>query len=295
MSLFRDFDIYKMFSMHRNKYSLARLLEEFEPDYLTIEKDRKIFTELIKDHPDYAPVFFDDKQVLYTNRARHPDVAEKHELKLVNPFSLAKVREGVELDDHIAELKRILEIFPESERALHAITRLLFNAKRFQEAHPWAVKFLKYHPDNPNSHYLMGNVYENSHACDKAIGNYKAALAVSDAKFKRILNTQIGSCYYSLEDFASAYKYLWKGLNPYTQKAAQEDPYQLAFSAFVVGETQESILLLKMLLHGSPMEEQTVAMEAQALLQRLEQEGDTAPSFLEWIWEKARALFTGTA
>ena len=295
MSLFRDLDIYKIFSMQRNKNGLTRLLEEFEPGYLAVERGRSKFPELIKDNLNYAPVFFDDKQVLYTSRKQHPDLVERYELKLVNPFSLTKVREGVELDDHIEELKRILEIYPESERVLHAITRLLFNAKRFQEAHPWAVKFLKHHPDNPNSHYLLGNIYENSHACEKAIGNYNAALAFSDTKFKRILYSQIGSCYYLLEDFPSAYKYLWKGLNPYAHEAAEEDLYQLAFSAFIVGETQESILLLKMLLHDSPMEEQAVVTEARALLRRLEQEGDAAPSFLEWVWERARAVFTGTA
>ncbi len=76
----------------------------------------------------------------------------------------------------------------------------------------------------------------------------------------------------------------------------QEHLYQLAFSAFVVGETEESILLLKMLLHDSPIEESSpIALEARTLLEKLEQEGDTTPSFLEWLWDRTKVLITGTA
>ena len=251
--------------------------------------------KLIEKIPEYAPVFFDDKMVLYVNRSLHPKLVESSELKLVNPFSLAKVPKDVELNDHLEELKRILVLFPESKRVNHAITRLLFNAKRFEEALPWAERFIKYHPDNPNSHYLLGSIYENSDACDKAIEHYEAAMAFSGKKFKRILNTQIGTCHYLQEDFASAYEYLWKGLNPYPDKVAQEDLYQLAFSAFVVGETEESILLLKMLLHESSVEEQPIVTEARALLQRIREEGNSTPTFLEWLWGQAKAILTGQA
>jgi len=290
MSLFTDFDVYTTFSMHRSENGLSRILGEFKPDFLAIDKKQSKFPSLIKKIPEYAPVFFDDRQVLYANRSLHPELVERHELKLVNPFSLAKVREGVELDDHLEELKRILVLFPESDRVNHTITRLLFNAKRFMEALPWAKRFIEYHPDNPNSHFLLGNIYENSNACDKAIEHYEAAMAFSSKKFKRILYNHIGTCRYVQEDFSSAYKYLWKGLNPYAKKEAREDLYQLAFSAFVVGETEESILLLKMLLHESPAEDLPVVEEARALLEKIEQEGDNTPGFLEWLWEQAKGL-----
>ena len=290
MSLFTDFDIYTTLSMNRNENSLSRTLERFEPDYLAIEKKYGAFPNLIKGIKEYAPVFFDDRLILYANRTRHPDLVEKYELKLVNPFSPAKLQDGVDLDAHLEELKRILVLFPESDRVNHAITRLLFNNKRFEEALPWAERFIEYHPDNPNSHYLLGNIYENSSACDKAIEHYKTAMAYSDKKFKRTLNTQIGSCHYLQEDFASAYEYLWAGLNPFSYKVKQEDLYQLAFSAFVVGETEESILLLNMLLHESPTKDIPVIAEARALLQKIEQEGDATPGFLEWLWEQAKGL-----
>ena len=290
MSLFTDYDIYTTLSMNRSKNSLSRTLESFKPDYLAIEHKNVGFPNLIEGITEYAPVFFDDRLVLYANRLRNPDLVEKYEMKWVNPFSPAKLQEGVNLDAHLEELKRILVLFPESDRVNHAITRLLFNAKRYQEALPWAKRFIEYHPDNPNSQYLLGNIYENSGACDRAIEHYQKAMAYSDEKFKRNLKTQIGSCYYLREDFASAYRYLWAGLNPFSNKVGQEDLYQLAFSAFVVGETEESILLLKMLLHESPAENIPVVEEARKLLQKIEQEGDDTLGFLEWLWERAKGI-----
>ncbi len=64
----------------------------------------------------------------------------------------------------------------------------------------------------------------------------------------------------------------------------------MAFSAFVVGETEESILLLNMLLHESPTKDIPVIAEARALLQKIEQEGDDTLGFLEWLWEQAKGL-----
>jgi tetratricopeptide (TPR) repeat protein len=291
MSLFSDLDLYTVFSFYRSQNGLANTLGQYRPDYIAAEKKNGGFRKLIKEHPEYVPVFAGDMQILYANKELHPELADRHGLKLVDPFSLAEVNKGIELDSHIAELERMLAIFPESDRINHTITRLLFNAKRFYEALPWAKRFVHYHPENPNSHYLLGNIMENTGACDQAIAHYQTAKHYSDVKFKRVLDTQIGSCYYALEDFSAAYDYLWKGLNPYAKQPTDEDLYQLAFSAFVVGETEESILLLKMLLHNSPQEKKKVMLEAQALLDKLEQEGDQTPSFLQWLLQRPAAMF----
>ena len=64
----------------------------------------------------------------------------------------------------------------------------------------------------------------------------------------------------------------------------------LAFSAFVVGENEESILLLNVLLHESTTKDIPVIAEARALLQKIDQEGDDTPGFLEWLWEQAKGL-----
>ena len=56
----------------------------------------------------------------------------------------------------------------------------------------------------------------------------------------------------------------------------------------MVGENEESILLLNVLLHESPIKDIPVIAEARALLQKIEQEGDDTPGFLEWLWEQAK-------
>ncbi|MCP3867186.1 MAG: tetratricopeptide repeat protein [Gammaproteobacteria bacterium] len=292
MSLFTDFDIYTALQMYRNKTVLANILTKLKPDYLMVSKKNKEFPELIKKHPDFVPVFLDDRQVLYANRVQQPVLVEQYQLKLVNPFSLLEVNDEVELGDHVEELERILEVFPESERVNHSITRLLFNARRYAEALPWARRYAEYHPDNPNSHYLLGNIHENSGACEKAIELYEIAMAFSDRKFKRTLNTHIGSCYYILGDFSKAYDHLWNGINPYTRSVRDEDLYQLAFSAYIVGETQEAILLLRILLQSDSLEAQPMFSDANELLRKLEEGDAETPSFLEWSVNQAISLFS---
>ena len=284
MSLFNDFDLYTLFSFYRNENGLARTLEEYRPDYVSVNIKNRGFKKLMEEQAAYVPVFAGDKQVLYANKGLHPELATQFELELVDPFALSEKKEDVDLDDHITELQSMLEIYPESDRNNHTITRLLFNAKRYEEALPWAKRFVEYQPTNPNSHYLLGNILENTDACDSAINLYQKAKRYSDAKFIRILDTHIGSCYYLLEDFNAAYDYLWKGMNPFAEQPAEENLYQLAFSAFIVGETEESVLLLKMLLHNSPAEKKKVYLEAEALLDKLQQDGDQTPSFLQWLW-----------
>ncbi|MCP5415742.1 MAG: hypothetical protein H6965_01490 [Chromatiaceae bacterium] len=291
MSLFNDLDIYQLFSFYRNEQGLMRSIEQYQPEYVLARVSDTEFGKLIRNREEYLPVFAGDKQVVYANKRLRPDVVEKFQLKLVDPFSLDSVKKESELDDHILELQRMLTIFPESDRINHAITRLLFNAKRFQDALPWAERFALYQPDNPNSHYLLGNIYENIEQCDKAIDHFETSMQYSDTDFRKVLHTHIGSCHYSRERFADAYRHLKEGLNPFTNSTAEADIYQLAFSAYVMGETEESMLLLKMLLHNAPVEKDEIAVEAEKLITTLQQHEEEIPSFFSWLLQLVQQPF----
>jgi len=291
MSLFNDLDIYNLFSFYRNENSLVHTIDKYHPEYIMVQLDGKEFEKVLAGRAEYVPVFAGDRQVIYVDKTRRPAVAEKYQLKLVDPFSLSKLKEGAALDDHIAELKKMLAIYPESDRINHSITRMLFNAKRFQDALPWAERFVTYQPDNPNSHYLLGNILENSGHCGEAIEHYKTSMRYSDEAFKQALHAQIGSCYYVQEDFAAAYRHLKLGLNPYTKLTSDADIYQLAFSAYIMGETEESILFLKMLLHTAPADKGEIAREAEQLMVTVNQLSDDTPSFFGWLLQMGRELF----
>jgi tetratricopeptide (TPR) repeat protein len=292
MSLFNDLDVYSLYSFYRDVNGMGKILTRFQPDYIAVDQKNAPFKKRLEERGEYVPVFAGDKQVLYANRQTRPQIAERYELKLVNPFSLAQIGDDIALDDHIAELAAMLEIYPQSRRILHTITLLLFDEKRFEEALPWVERFVRYHPENANSHYLLGNIYENTGRCVEAIGHYNRSKRYADTEFNLVLDNHIGSCYYVLQDFAAAYTHLGRSLNPYAKTRASADLYQLAFSAFIQGETEEAVLLLKMLLHDAPEEKGEIASEAEALLQTLREHDSQTPSFFEWLWHSATGLFS---
>lgn len=284
MSLFNDLDIYRVFSFYRTEQGMQRIIEKYQPDYISTglkNKSAKISQQLLQARTDYVPVFSGDQQVLFVNKQLQPEVADRYQLKLVDPFSLAKLKQGADLDEHIAELTRMSAIFPESDRINHALTRLLYDAKRFEDALPWADKFVRYHPENPNSHMLLGKLYEEAKIFDKAIEHYFLSMRFADENFKKVLYTYIASCQYSMEDYASAYKSFKQGLNPYDSSTSEAIFYKFAFSAFIEGETDEAILLLEMLLYAAPTERSEILQNADELINTLRQQGDETPSFLD--------------
>ncbi len=283
MSLFNDLDIYSLFSFYRNENGFTRTINTYKPDYVTVSRGNKGFKKIIGNAEEYVPVFAGNKMVLYANRHSQPEVVEKYQLRSVNPYALNKMEDTSKLDSHILELERMLEVYPESDRINHAITRLLFNEKRFEDALPWALRFVKYQPENANSHYLLGNIYENTDQYEKAIDNYNQSMKYADKKFKLVLHSHIGSCAYAQENFEVAYRHLRKAINPYNKRTLDADIYQLAFSAFIVGEFDESVLLLKMIVHNAPEEKSDVVAEAGKLLSTLIQHEDDTPSFFGWL------------
>ncbi|MCP4284173.1 MAG: hypothetical protein GY792_06965, partial [Gammaproteobacteria bacterium] len=109
------------------------------------------------------------------------------------------------------------------------------------------------------------------------------SMKYADKKFKLVLHSHIGSCAYAQENFEVAYRHLRKAINPYKKRTLDTDIYQLAFSAFIVGEFDESVLLLKMIVHNAPEEKSDVVAEAGKLLSTLIQHEDDTPSFFGWL------------
>ena len=99
-------DIYQLFSFYLNENSTARTIAQYQPEYISAKVDGKAFKEILEGRKEYVPVFAGDHQVLYVNKDLRPEVAENFQLKLVDPFNISIVKDGVELDDHIEELEK---------------------------------------------------------------------------------------------------------------------------------------------------------------------------------------------
>ena len=192
----------------------------------------------------------------------------EHELKAVNPFNLLDGKNP--LDERMAEIEKVLALYPEGNRALHALTRGLVDAKRYADAEKWADLFLERQPRDPNSYLLKGVVLENTERCPQALEYFRRAFPISAKDFHPALHKHLGSCLYLTKDFTAAYEHFEKGVNIYLRGEPNETLYQYAFAAVIAGDIWKAKMLLNALLYQTPETESHLIGRARGLLKQIE-------------------------
>lgn len=253
----------------RNGASLARMIRRYDPGLIAVEKDIAVFDDLVLMHPEYQAVFFDDVLVLYADAKQYPTLVSEFAFEHVNPFNLNDPKSGTPAQ-RLTELRRVHATDPVGDRVQHAITRLLFDQGRYEEALAAARAFVESVPDNPNSHFLLGNSLENLDRFEEAERHYLDALEHAPQDFRPVLYRHLGACAYLRKDFARAVSYLEQGVNAYKEAVEPEAFFQYAVSAMAVGDTRKAITLSRQLLFALPLDEVEMRTRTEALLADLE-------------------------
>jgi hypothetical protein len=281
---FNDWDMYRIFSANRNTEAFRRLLSEYPIDFILVELRSPPMGGFARDTGDFAPVFFDDSAVLFAHRERQADVVARHELKAIDPFGLTRdknlVGEKRPLDDRLFELEIVYDLSPGSNRVVHALTRLLVEAKRYGEAESWADRFLEEHPRDPNAHLLKGVILENTDRCREAIAHFERAFPISGKDFHPALHQHLGNCHYLTKDFTAAYRHFRKGVNIFLREEPSETLYQYAYSAVIVGDGERARMLLRAILYQTPEKEDRLRERADGLLKQLDSDPSLGSGFL---------------
>ncbi len=254
--------------MLRNEHALNHFIDEFNPEFIAAELRVTNFETLRQAYQQFQPVFFDDQFVLYANRDHAPELVSKHLLKYVNPHSLLDDTQGT-LEQRIDELVRVKQQFPEGDRVQHALVRLLLKAERYEEALGAAYQFLDSHPENPNSHYLVGATLEFLDRCDEGVPYFNDTFALSDQSFHRTIHRHLGTCAYLRKDFDAAYAHFSKAIISHEVNIDPAHRFQYALSAVAVGDTMKARMLLKHLLYTADPTDQEIITKARALLHDL--------------------------
>lgn len=268
---------------YSSKAGMQKFIDKYEPDWILTHKGEKI-AELTMSQIDlFRPVFTDDAQVLYANRKKHPEITEKYEMKLVNPHALTELTTE-DIDAHIQELKKLLQIAPQIHRVNHALAKIYFDKGEFVESLKYAAELIKYSPLNPNGYLIAGNSLQNLGYFDKAINMYKAALNHSEEKYSKMIYLYIAKSLYSQEDFSSAYNYFKKSINPYKESFTPDELYYYAFSAVITGELEHAKRLLNMSLFlANGNTDKKIRTLAENLLTQIKDGKYDSPSVGEWL------------
>lgn len=269
--------------------AFTQLASNHPIDFVAVKLSAKAAGTMLETKQGFQPVFFDDTFVLYANEARQPRIVSDWQLNHLDPHDLLNTEKG-DPKERLRELDRIRNIWPDGRRVNHAITLTLFKEKRYEEALAAAERFLALYPENPNSHFLVGDSLEQLNRYEAAIVQYRNAMPYADAAFRRTLQQHIGTCFYLSKDFAAAYAAFKQGINPFRRDVDAETRYQYAFSAIVVGDDEVAKLMLKSVLWDAPPDKQRLRSEAHALLDKLERGDIEGGSLVDF----ARSLFSAS-
>lgn len=264
-----------------SRHALRRMVDRYDIQYLMVSLSNPIIQDNLTSFDEFIPVFFDDVAILYANRKLVPEVADAHELKAVDPSNL--LQGNGSLEERLAELRRVDAVYQKGRRVLHALTLLLFSEGRYNEAEVYARRFMDNYPANPNSAYLMGDIYENTEREEQAIEYYRVALRHASERFKGIVERHIGRCYYAMRDFDHAYDTFDSAINPYKYLEEPEDLYQYAYSAVVVGDLDRAERTLEQLLFYVDPGNTILIEDSRALLYEVRSGSLSAPGITDWL------------
>jgi tetratricopeptide (TPR) repeat protein len=263
----------------KDKETFDKLMDKYAIDFIVIGVDKKEFPEFA---PQFSPVFLGDRHILLANNLTQGDMVEKYKINKLNPFYL--LDESLSLKERIDEVKKIEKINPRSIRVNKVLAMSLFDDKRFSEALVYANRYQEYFPLDPNSHYWVGNILEHLDRCEEALPHYKKSLKLSeDSAFNVQVKRQIGACEYFNKNFKEAHYWFSQSINPYRQDESPIDMYQFAYSTAIVGDREDAIKLLDMLLLRLDTEDKEKREKAEKFKNDLMTKEVSGLGILDWL------------
>ena len=197
--MFTDEDLYTAQNAFHDENVLRKVLSKYNPSFITVPIENKLFKELIKEFPEYRLVFFDDAEVLYVNSRDHPAVTKQYELKTIDPFMLIGKNIGLlnekESEAFLKELQRMTEIYPDSGLT-NQILAMIYNLKGdYDGAIQYADVIIKNSPELPKGYRVKGDSLTAKKLYEEAIDYYKMAVDRSVEMERLDIYKKMWACY----------------------------------------------------------------------------------------------------
>lgn len=156
-TLFAPEDLESVRRTYAESAALARTLESYRPDFVSVPLRFGWLQERMAAHPEYALVFFDDVEALYADRTRQPSVAASYALKGLDPFAL-RSSGAVSLPRDGRELARMLDIDPGGQTTNQLAALVYLERGEPARALPHAEAILREYPEWPVGRDLLARV-----------------------------------------------------------------------------------------------------------------------------------------
>lgn len=251
-NLFTAEDFYIGLNAFQDGMVLKEVLREYDPSFISVPIQRAGFRELIQPFPDYVPVFFDDAEVLYANKRRHPDIAQHYALR-VDPFKLftqpiETLLLGEEKPQLISQARDLLEIYPEGGSINHLVAAFYNAEGAYDRALPYARTLIAYYPEWYRGYQVLGDALDGLGFYDRALAAYRNALTRADGRTNTAgILKQMGRMYVEQRRYTRAYRAFTAAIDVFSPATSLEDLYRLGSTALLAGRTKEAGAILTFL------------------------------------------------
>lgn len=252
--LFTNEDFYVATNAFKNRLFLQRLIEQYDPSFITVSIQNTFFRDAMTSFKQYKIVFFDDCEVLYVNCDKYPNISEAYGITSFDPFNLAQksVASIKALKDYsliMKELLRIAEVYPDNAIVNNCLSVFYAREGKYEAAIGYIDNIIMNYPESATGYLLKGDVLQEMGKLDPAIENYRMALKRWDvAEIYR----KIGMVFYKQKRFGDAYSTLVKAMDVYSIETTYKDLYYLIDSAIRTNKKREAEILFRYAYQSIP-------------------------------------------
>jgi len=248
--VFTDEDMFAASQMFEDAAVLTRITTRYDPPFITVPNTYNDFPDVVAHLPQYAMVFFDDYEVLYVDRTRHPALAAQFELNALNPFRLVTQTEKEMLKDEpnpeplMQEAGRMLAVYPDSALLSQVAASVYLRDGAYDRALPYAQTIIRNFPHWPKGYRLQGDALKGLGLFEQALAAYRSAIERAEPSARAGLSTKVAHVYVAQRRWADAYQTFKRATDVFSHETPMEDLHAFGLAALEVGKTREAAEIL---------------------------------------------------
>ena len=256
MTIFSDTDFATVQNAFFDVNTFKAFTQRYDPSFISVALNRSYFKQVVATDARFVPIFFDQAELLYVNKAHYGDLAERYALKTIDPFRFREIEYknlGEEdLARIYAEASRILDQDPVNYSANHILGTVAVVRKRYDQAISHADAILRNYPELSHGYALKADALFSMERYEEAARLYKKALDMGQTAKAEKVYWNLHSSYFKLKEYKKAYRVLSQYVNPFSPNEDHKEIYQLGMSAASVGKIREAVTFLKIARMKTP-------------------------------------------
>ena len=256
MTIFSDTDFAAAQNAFFDANVFTAFIQKYDPSFISVSLNRPYFKKVVANDARYAPVFFDQAELLYVNKAHYSDLVGRFELKAIDPFRFRDVKYEDESPEKLSamfsEASRIHDEDPVNYSANHILGSISVVRKQYGQALSHAEAILRSYPELSHGYALKGDALFGMERYEEAARLYKKAMDMGQTAKPENVYWNLHAAYVKLKEYKKAYRLLSKYVNPFAPNTDYKDIYQLGIAAASVGKGREAVTFLKIARMKAP-------------------------------------------